>query len=116
MTGVTSISVHPSGGLMISAGADNVIKFWNLIKGRVAYVKNFSSKCSPGNTLNMAKWSKNGTHYAVCIGKKVEVYCTETANVTHEFEAPAKVSCIDFTEVSVLYLLFNNEIFSSVRN
>lgn len=84
---------------MLSTGADNVLKFWNLIKGRVAYVKNFSSKCSPGNTLNLAKWSKDGQHYAICIGKKIEVYNTETAAVVYEIEANVKISCIDFSDV-----------------
>ena len=99
--GVTSISVHPSGGLMTSTGADNILKFWNLIKGRIAYTKNFSSKCTPGNCLNLAKWSKDGNHYAVGIGKKIEVYLTETANVVFEIECNVKATCLDFDVVSI---------------
>lgn len=107
--GVISLSVHPSGGLMISTGADNVLKFWNLIKGRVAYVKNFSSKTSVGNSLNLAKWSKDGNYYAVGIGKKVEVYLTETAEVLYEIEVPVKATCVDFDEVSVNDNLRNSQ-------
>ena len=36
---VTSICVHPSNKVALSIGADNAMRMWNLIKGRLGYVR-----------------------------------------------------------------------------
>ena len=36
---VTSICVHPSNKVALSIGADNTMRMWNLIKGRLGYVR-----------------------------------------------------------------------------
>lgn len=92
-------SVHPSGGLLLSIGGDNTLRFWNLIKGRQAYAINLSKKISPGNTLNVVKWSKDGDYYSVAIGRKVEIYLVKTAALVYEAECPVRISSMDFSEV-----------------
>ena len=36
---VTSICVHPSNKLALSVGADNTMRMWNLVKGRLGFVR-----------------------------------------------------------------------------
>ncbi|EEB12590.1 pak inhibitor skb15, putative [Pediculus humanus corporis] len=99
--GVTSVSVHPSGSLLLTTGADNKLIFWNLIKGRKAYTKNFS-KVSIGCFLNFAQWSPTGKYYAVCIGKQLEVYKTSTASVIYKIVVNSKISCATFCKKTLI--------------
>lgn len=36
---MTSICVHPSNKLALSVGADNTMRMWNLVKGRLGFVR-----------------------------------------------------------------------------
>ncbi|PSN57715.1 p21-activated protein kinase-interacting 1-like protein [Blattella germanica] len=40
---VTHLSVHPSGKLALSVGADSTLRTWNLVKGRQAYATNLGN-------------------------------------------------------------------------
>lgn len=101
-SGVISLSVHPTSKLALSVGADNVLRTWNLVKGRQAYAVNLSKKCTTGRTINIVKWSRNGNLYVVCIGPVAEVYSVQTAGVVYEVQASSKISSIHFSKVSNL--------------
>ena len=53
-SGVTDVSIHPSGKLALSIGKDRKLVTWNLIKGRSAYVTNIK------DMANFVKWSPTG--------------------------------------------------------
>ncbi|KAK6645653.1 hypothetical protein RUM43_001933 [Polyplax serrata] len=101
--GVTSISIHPTGSLLLTTGADNILRFWNLIKGRQAYATNFS-KSSIGSSLNFAMWSTTGNHYIVCIGKLMEVYETASATLSYTILTNSKITCAAFCKKTLICL------------
>lgn len=102
------MSIHPTGSLLLTTGADNILRFWNLIKGRLAYATNFS-KTAVGSSLTFGLWSPSGKYYVVCIGTKLEVYNTNKAAVIYKVEANSKISCAAFSKVSIQIIFFPNK-------
>ncbi|XP_049811195.1 p21-activated protein kinase-interacting protein 1-like [Schistocerca nitens] len=91
---VTSMSVHPTGKLLLSLGTDGTLRTWNLIKGRKAYVTNLGkeSRWSSG-----VIWSPDGTHYIVLPGgKRADVYSVETAGIKCSLKLQWGVCCACF--------------------
>ncbi|KAK3924056.1 p21-activated protein kinase-interacting protein 1-like [Frankliniella fusca] len=95
---VTGISVHPSGKLALSIGADNRIVTWNLVKGRKAYVTNVSSRCRHGWGVGDVQWSPSGSYYAVYMSSHAEVYSVEIAGVSHTISCSNRVTSIAFLD------------------
>ena len=48
---------------------------WNLIKGRSAYVTNLHE------SAEFVRWSPDGAHYAVGLGRRVDLYSVATAAI-----------------------------------
>lgn len=94
--------MHPSGKLLLSIGADHILRVWNLVKGRQAYAVNFGKRISPGQTLNLVTWSHDGSQYAIAIGQEAEVYNVDTAAVVYAVKCPSRISCFDLSEVILL--------------
>jgi len=101
---VIALSCHPTGKLLLSIGADNTLKVWNLVKGRLAYATCFKSKTSPGNTLNLVSWSGDGAYYAIAVGQTVEIYDTDSAAEVYVIKGATKVSCFDLSQVITIII------------
>lgn len=101
-SGVTGLSVHPSGKLALSIGTDNRLVTWNLVKGRKAYVTDLSSRCRNGQGVGDVQWSPSGSSYAVYMTSHVEVYSVETAGVSHTITCSEKVTAITFLDDDVI--------------
>lgn len=97
--GVIGLSVHPSGKMLLSIGADHVLRVWNLVKGRQAYAVNYGKRITPGNTLNLVSWSGNGSSYAIALGQTIEVYNVDTAAVIYSIKSDSRISCFDLSQV-----------------
>ncbi len=65
---VTTLSVHPSGLLALSTARDDMLRMWNMTKGRSQY----KTKISPGT--EGVSFSPNGDIYALLSGLKVLNY------------------------------------------
>lgn len=77
---VNYISVHPSGKLALSIGADMTLRTWNLINGRQAFATSLKNK-SLGNIIDFVVWSTSGEYFAITGKDTVEVWSTEHAAV-----------------------------------
>ncbi|KAH8387678.1 hypothetical protein KR093_008643 [Drosophila rubida] len=91
---VTHIACHPSSGLALSLGADQVLNTWNLIKGRVAYRTNLKSKRTLGSSPECLSWSTDGKHFTLSGPLLVEIWSIEKATVVRSTKTPAKPICV----------------------
>lgn len=91
---VNYISVHPSGKLALSIGADLTLRTWNLINGRQAFATSLKNK-SLGNIIDFVMWSTTGDYFAITGKETVEVWSTEQAEVvcTKKCEARPTALC-----------------------
>lgn len=101
---VTSLSVHPSGKLVLSVGTDKTLRTWNLTNGRSAFIKNIKQ-----NAL-IVRWSPDGDKYVVVVNDTVTVYNLETASVTGTVKNPKRISSIKFLNNSILAVAGDDEI------
>ncbi|KAK8824838.1 hypothetical protein WA538_005504 [Blastocystis sp. DL] len=73
---VTSICVHPSNKLALSVGADNTMRMWNLVKGRLGFVRKlkeqpFKISFSPDGAEYAILYSRTCCVYKVADGEQV---------------------------------------------
>jgi len=101
---VTSLSVHPSGKLILSVGTDKTLRTWNLTNGRSAFIKNIKQNA------HIVRWSPDGDKYVVVINDTVTVYNLETASVTGTVTNPKRISSIKFLNNSILAVAGDDEI------
>ncbi len=78
---VTSLSVHPSGLLALSTSRDDMLRMWNMAKGRSQY----KTKIPPGT--ESVSFSPNGDIYALLSGLKVLPTCCIIEPVNGSFLA-----------------------------
>lgn len=88
---VTSLSVHPSGKLLLSISKDNTMRTWNLIKGRQAYV---SSNVKPH--AHLIKWSKSGEEFVIAVNDELYLYNNSTGKLMYTIKLEKRVSSIEF--------------------
>lgn len=101
---VTSLSVHPSGKLVLSVGTDKTLRTWNLTNGRSAFIKNIKQNA------HIVRWSPDGDKYVVVVNDTVTVYNLETASVTGMVKNPKRISSIKFLNNSILAVAGDDEI------
>ncbi|KAF3698702.1 p21-activated protein kinase-interacting protein 1-like PAK1-interacting protein 1-like [Channa argus] len=101
---VTSLSVHPSGKLVLSVGTDKTLRTWNLINGRSAFIKNIKQNA------HIVRWSPDGAKYVVVVNDRVNIYDLETASVTATITNPKRISCVKFLNNSILAVAGDDEI------
>ncbi|MEQ2284046.1 p21-activated protein kinase-interacting protein 1-like protein [Ameca splendens] len=100
---VTSLSVHPSGKLALSVGADKTLRTWNLINGRSAFIKNIK------HNAHIVRWSPDGDRFAVVVNDKIDIYKLETASVTGTITNPKRISSVKFLNNSILVVAGDDE-------
>jgi protein MAK11 len=77
---VNFVSVHPSGKLALSIGADMILRTWNLINGRQAFATSLKNK-SYGASIEFVVWSITGDYFLIAGKDIVEVWSTEKTEV-----------------------------------
>lgn len=65
---INSIAVHPSGKLCFSVARDRTLRMWNLVKGRIAFIRRLEKEAE------LVMISQKGTHYALGFGKDLSVF------------------------------------------
>ena len=83
---VTSIAVHPSGYLALTAARDGTLRLWDLVKGRAT----FTTKVD--GVVELVKFAPSGNFYAIVCGNTVTLKAlsldeNETNSVSFEHES-----------------------------
>lgn len=91
---VNHISIHPSGKIAISIGADQNLRTWNLITGRQAHVTSLKNKTSLGGSIEVVEWSETGKYFAIVGKDSVEIWETETGEVVRTQKCESKPICL----------------------
>ncbi|KAG5184673.1 WD40-repeat-containing domain protein [Tribonema minus] len=85
---VTDLSIHPSGRMALSVSTDRTLRLWNLVEGRAAYIKRL-----PGGG-DMVRWSPQGTHFAVVVGKQLILYEAAASEPACTRSCPLKINAM----------------------
>lgn len=93
---VNSISVHPTGKLMLSTSKDKTVRTWNLIKGRLAFVTNLKE------AADLVRWSPNGKHFLLSYTKRLDVYDVRTCGIVNTIEIEpglnSGITCVSYLD------------------
>ncbi|CAH1402526.1 unnamed protein product [Nezara viridula] len=90
-SGVIHLSIHPSGKMAFSIGADKTLRTWNLVKGRPAYTINLSGKV---NRPEIVEWSLCGEYYGLVNDDALDIYAVATAKVIHTLKVSSRICVI----------------------
>lgn len=86
--GVHALSVHRSGRVAMSAGADSHVAMWDMIKGRVAHKTKLRQK------PELLAFTPSGNAYATVSQARLTITSAETGACVGVFEAPKRVMCL----------------------
>lgn len=103
---ITYLSIHPSGKLALSLGADLTLRTWNLIKGRQIFTTNLKSRPSFRRGVDAVEWGPAGQFFTVIGGTTIEIWDINSAGVVKEIpcESPPKCVCWLNDEVQLVGL------------
>lgn len=93
---INSISVHPSGKLMLSVGKDKTVRTWNLIQGRLAFVTNLKE------SANLVRWSPNGQNFLLGYNKRLDIYDIKTCGIVNSISIETGIGCVRFVDDKIL--------------
>jgi hypothetical protein len=85
------VSIHPSGRLALTVGADKALRLWDLTKGRPAFTAHL-----PAEPLGV-KWSDDGALFAVLHEGGVSVHDGATGAQVRTLSPPAGTRLLDMT-------------------
>lgn len=91
---ITHLTIHPSGKLALTLGADLTLRTWNLVKGRQMFTTNLKSKSSLGRIIELVEFSPDGQNFLLSGAKSVEIWNIERAGVTREIQCDAKPTSV----------------------
>ncbi|KAL4157591.1 hypothetical protein PRNP1_006608 [Phytophthora ramorum] len=86
---INSIAVHPSGKMCFSVARDRTLRMWNLVKGRIAFIRRLEKEAE------LVMISQKGTHYALGFGKDLSVF-NMNAELMGTLEHSKKIHCAVF--------------------
>jgi len=95
---INSISIHPSGRLVLSVSRDKTVRTWNLLNGRSAYTTNIK------HVGELVAWSPNGDSYAIACGTSVAIYSISESKETCRICCSNAVLSMDFISEDVILL------------
>ena len=86
--GVHALSVHRSGRVAMSAGADSHVAMWDMTKGRVAHKTKHKTK------PELLAFTPSGSAYATVSQARLTITSAETGACVGVFDAPKRVMCL----------------------
>lgn len=86
---VTSLSVHPSGKVLLSISKDDTMRTWNLIKGRSAFVTQIKAKS------HLVAWSKTGQEFMIAANNEIYSY-NNLGKLEHNIKLDKRINSIEF--------------------
>lgn len=105
---ITHLTIHPSGKLALTLGADLTLKTWNLVKGRQIFTTNLKSKSSLGRVIEYVEFSPDGQNFLLTGAKSVEIWNIERAGVTREIQCDAKPTSVCWLDDNNLLVGLNS--------
>lgn len=87
---VLSLSVHPTGKLLLTVGQDKTIRTWNLVTAKRAYT---TSTPAP---VDIVQWTPGGDKYILCYNGKLDVCSVSNAATIHCVKLPGKAHSVAF--------------------
>lgn len=105
---MTHISIHPTGKLALTLGADLTLKTWNLIKGRQIFTTNLKSKSSLGRIVDVVEWNPTGQFFILTGAKIIELWDIDTAGVVKEIPCDSRPSCVCWLDDETVLVALNN--------
>ncbi|XP_055645140.1 p21-activated protein kinase-interacting protein 1-like [Toxorhynchites rutilus septentrionalis] len=101
---VLCISVHPSGNLMLTLGADMSLRTWDLVKGRMIYTRGLRNDPKYKGGLSWVEWGPDGSFFALMGAHSIDVISLETTKSVRTVQCPCRpvTFCwISETEIAV---------------
>ncbi|TDH70474.1 hypothetical protein CCR75_000353 [Bremia lactucae] len=86
---INSIAVHPSGKMCLSVARDRTLRMWNLVKGRIAFIRRLEKEAE------LVMFSQTGTHYGLGFGKDLSVF-NMNAELVGTLGHSKKIQCAVF--------------------
>lgn len=96
---VTSLSVHPSGKVLLSISKDNTMRTWNLIKGRCAYVTNIQMQA------HLVSWSKTGNEFVIAANNEIYLYNNDSGNLINLIKLDKRINAVEFITNSGVFVV-----------
>lgn len=93
---VLSMSVHPSGKLLLSVGHDKTLRTWNLVTAKRAYTTSIQSMA------DIIRWSPDGEKYILCYNGKLDVCSLTKAVPEFSVKLPGKGHALSFICKNIL--------------
>lgn len=91
---ITYISIHPSGKLALTLGADLTLKTWNLLKGRQIFTTNLKSRPSLSRIVDVVEWGPTGQFFTLTGAKTIEIWDIDSAGVVKEIPCDSRPTCV----------------------
>jgi len=86
--GVHALSIHKSGKVAMTAGADSHVAMWDMTKGRIAHKTKLRQK------PELLAFTPSGSSYAAVTQARLTITSAETGAITGVFDAPKRVMCL----------------------
>jgi hypothetical protein len=87
---INDIAIHPTGKLAFSVAKDRTLRMWNLVKGRIAYIRRLEKEAS------LVLLSQSGNRYALCFGNDLTVFNSSNAENIGTLEHPQRIHAAAF--------------------
>ncbi|XP_055298032.1 p21-activated protein kinase-interacting protein 1-like [Sitodiplosis mosellana] len=105
---ITQISIHPSGKLALTLGADLTLKTWNLVKGRQIFTTNLKSKSKLGYNIEFVEFGPSGDNFVLSGAQAVEVWSIEKAGVIKTIPCESKPTSLCWLDENNLLIGLND--------
>eukprot|EP00842_Homolaphlyctis_polyrhiza_P001521 jgi/Hompol1/236/HPOL_001870-RA len=102
---VHSISVHPTGKILLSVGKDRSLRCWDLTRGLCAYSLKLNSVAE-----KVAWCPVTGSHYAILFDKTAQIFSAETGQIVGRLESKTRINAMVFTRVAAVDALKNGAV------
>ncbi|RMX66371.1 hypothetical protein DD238_003408 [Peronospora effusa] len=86
---INAIAVHPSGKMCFSVARDRTLRMWNLVKGRIAFIRRLEKEAE------LVMISQKGMHYALGFGKDLSIF-NMNAELVGTLKHSKKIHCAVF--------------------
>jgi protein MAK11 len=103
VSAVKTLSLHPTGRMLLVLYQNNMMRLWNMLEGRCSFKKKLGiiehdyEDSQRRDEAVMVKWEpKLGETYAILFDKKIQVLRTDREAVVSEVSSDQSLTCMEF--------------------